>query len=361
MKVLQVIPYFYPFAGGVEANAYHTCKELVKLGHEITVICYNHEKGYKEEKIYEEIEKNRYGLIHTHIPSPFTAFAAAKASSKFKIPLVLTYHNDIGGLGFFSNILSFVWNLTFGNYIMSKCSLIFATTPVYPEISPWLRMHKKKVKILHNGVDLKVYNPSNSKNKKTLMIRKRYDGKKIIFFVGSMGVYKKCKGIDYLIKSAVHLKKSLKDFVMIIGGKGKLREDYIKMAERLKVDDVVNLIGYIKEEDIPFYYASSFMTVLPSINKWEGFGIIIIESLASKKPVIGSNIGGIPFAVGNGGLLANPKDEKDLAEKIKRLINDKKLYNKFAKQGFKRVQNMFQWKDIAKTQERFYREIIRGK
>jgi len=218
-------------------------------------------------------------------------------------------------------------------------------------------MHKKKIRIIFNGVDMKVYNPSNSKHKKAIEIKRKYNNKKIIFFVGSMGVYKKCKGIDYLIKSAVHLKKSLKNFIIVIGGKGKLREHYMEMTKKLKVNDVVDLIGYIKEVDMPYYYAASYITVLPSISKWEGFGIILMESLASKKPVVGSTIGGIPFAVGKGGLLFNPKDETDLYNKIKRLINDKKLYNKSAEKGFKRVKDMFQWKDIAKKQEIFYGEI----
>ncbi len=386
MNILQVIPYFPPFSGGVEYNAYYICKELVKRGHHITIICHNHEQGYKEEKmdgmivkrvplenqflsspfssnlkkkVYEELKSKKYDIIHTHIPSPFPAFCAARASRKFRIPLVLTYHNDIGGLNFISSVLAFDWNLTFGNYILASCSRIFATTPIYPQISPWLKMHKSKIVIVPNGVNLETYNPKNSKNKKAIAIKNKYKGKKIVFFVGSMGVYKKCKGIDYLIKSAVHIKQKTNDFVIVIGGKGKLREHYIEMAKKLGVDDVVDLIGYISDSDMPYYYGAADLTVLPSINKWEGFGIIIMESLATKKPVIGSNIGGIPYAVGDGGLLAEPKDEKDLAEKIIKIITNDNLAKKYAEQGYKRVKKMFQWKNIAKTQEGFYKEVVK--
>lgn len=386
MRVLQVIPYFPPFSGGVEYNAYYICKELAKRGHKITVICHNHKEGYKEEtldgikvkriplkkqlfnspfsssilkEIDAELKSKSYDLIHTHIPSPFPAYCAALASSKFKIPMVLTYHNDISGLNIISNILAFVWNLTFGNYMLAKCSRIFATTPIYPKISLWLKMHKNKIAIVPNGVDLSIYSPSNSRHKKARAIKNKYKGKKIVFFVGSMGVYKKCKGIDYLIKSARHIKKKTKDFVIVIGGKGKLREFYMDMAKKLGVDDVVDLIGYIKDEDMPYFYGAADVTVLPSINKWEGFGIIIMESLATKKPVVGSDVGGIPYAVGNGGLLAKPRDEKDLADKILTLISNKKLADRYAENGFKRVKKLFQWKDIAKTQEKIYKEVMK--
>lgn len=391
MRVLQVIPYFPPFSGGVEYNAYYICKELIKKGHEITVICHNHEQGYKEErmsgilvkrvplekqvfnspfssnilkKVLEELKNaekkgKSYDIIHSHIPSPFTALCAALASRKFKKPLVITYHNDIGGLNLFSDIAAFLWNMTAGNFILAQCSRIFATTPIYPKISPWLKMHKNKISIVYNGVNIETYKPSNSNSAKAKAIKSKYKGKKIIFFVGSMGVYKKCKGIDYLIKSAQYMKKKTNDFVIVIGGKGKLRDFYVKMAEDLGVSENVDLVGYISDEDMPYYYGASDLTVLPSINKWEGFGIIIMESLATKKPVVGSNIGGIPFAVGNGGLLAKPRDAEDLAEKILMIIQNEKLAKKYASQGYARVKKMFQWKDIAKTQEKFYREVIK--
>ncbi len=387
MRILQIIPYFPPFTGGVEYNAYYICRELVKMGHEITIVCYNHEEGYKEEKlegmnvkrvplkkqilnspfssnieryIFDELKKNGYDLVHTHIPSPFTALIAAKAARKFKKPLFLTYHNDIGGLNILDKIATFVWNLTYGESILHECRRIFVTTPIYPKISLWLKWPglKDKIRIVYNGVDMRIYNPLNSKHDKALEIKRKYRNKKIIFFVGSMGEYKRCKGIDYLIKSAVQIKKNNENFVIIIGGKGKLRDYYIDMAKKLGVYDVVDLVGYIRDEDMPYYYGASDLTVLPSINKWEGFGIILMESLATKKPVIGSKIGGIPFAVGNGGILVKPKDEKSLAEGILKIITNKKLADKYAEQGYNRVKKMFQWREIAKTQERYYKEVI---
>ncbi len=130
MKIVQTPVRFYPFIGGVENYVYYSSKELVKLGHDVTVICAN-EPLTKKKEIVDGIRvkrlsylgkvantnitpqlpftlfKEEFDIIHTHIPTPWSADWSNIVSKLKKKPLVVTYHNDIIGNGIADNIARF--------------------------------------------------------------------------------------------------------------------------------------------------------------------------------------------------------------------------------------------------------------
>jgi len=389
MRILEITPYFLPFLGGVEYHSYYICKELKKLGAEITIVCSNHLKKNKNKKVTELFKglkikrvpvsfnlfntpislnflptllKQRFDVIHAHIPSPFPALMGVFTKIITKKPLIITYHNDIGGIGGIAKLGAWLYNKTIGAFILSQADKIIATSPIYLKNSPWLSKWKKKTVIIPNGVDLKIFKPENSQHNKSLQIRTKHKDKKIIFFMASLGPYKRYKGVEILIQSAKIIKEKYgEDFVIIVGGEGELKKEYMQLSKKLGLEKMVSFPGFITDEDLPYYYGACDLSVLPSTSVWEGFGLVLVEAMASNKPVIGSNIGGIPYAIGKGGILAEPKNPKDLGNAVSSILNDNKLARSLATQGRKRVQEKFNWEIIGTNTINLFEQIIERK
>ncbi len=121
MKILQTPARFYPYVGGVENYVYNLSKELIKSGHEVKVICANETKYNKEEINKIKIKRLDYigriantnittslpfcilnedfDILHTHLPTPWSADWSGVVSAAKRKPLILTYHNDVVGGG----------------------------------------------------------------------------------------------------------------------------------------------------------------------------------------------------------------------------------------------------------------------
>ncbi|MCX7999169.1 MAG: glycosyltransferase family 4 protein, partial [Leptospiraceae bacterium] len=124
------------------------------------------------------------------------------------------------------------------------------------------------------------------------------------------------KGVEYLIKAGEILKDE--KILFLIVGNLNLDKEYAKrVIEYAKKKNVnAKFTGFIPYEDLKALYSACDIFVLPSLE--EGFGVVLTEALASGKPLIGSNVGGIPMQIRDGwnGFLVEPANEKQLAEKI---------------------------------------------
>lgn len=148
--------------------------------------------------------------------------------------------------------------------------------------------------------------------------------KKVILFVGRLA---EKKGVTYLIEAM----KSV-DAKLVIVGNGPLE---MKLKEQAaQQNDKIIFLGAKTHEELKVLYASADIFVAPSVTAkngdQEGFGLVLLEAMASGLPVIASKSGGITDIItdGENGLLVEEKNPLDLAEKLNRLLNDKGLYNK---------------------------------
>jgi glycosyltransferase involved in cell wall biosynthesis len=143
------------------------------------------------------------------------------------------------------------------------------------------------------------------------------------------------KGQEYLIKAMAEVNKKHPDTTCIFIGNGSLTKKFIGRTNRLEeleamvqdlgLGDKVRFLGKVSQEDLMKAYDACDMLVQPSIN--EGFGLVISEAMCFGKPVVGSNVGGIPEQITDGfnGLLFPTKDHMALAGRINRLIEDPEL------------------------------------
>lgn len=371
MKILQTPIRFSPAIGGVEKYVLDLSKELVKNKYDVTVICANDPKsdienidGIKVKRLRYfgklantnlhpsfpfKILKEKFDIMHTHMPTPWSADMSALISKIKRKPLILTYHNDLIKTGF-AKIIATIYNKTFLKLVLRASDKIIITQPDYINHSKHLKKYEDKIVVLPNAVDINIFKKRNLKKKNNS-----------IFFLSVLDEFHRYKGLDYLLKSIKEIKKTIPSIKLYVAGKGKLLNEYKELAKELGVEKNVEFLGFVSDDDLIKYYNQSEIFVLPSIDHCEGFGIVLLEALACKTPVISTTIVGVAKDVKkeNCGLIIKPKDSKILTKSILKLLGDSKLRKEMGERGCKLVHKKYSWKKVAKDMGKLYREVLR--
>ncbi len=373
MKILVTIPYFYPKIGGLENYALAILRGLnERYKIDVVVITSNHINNKYEEdnlgriKIYrlptwfklsntpinilwffyvqKIINKEKPDLINGHTPVPFMADLGGFLAKVNKIPFVLTYQNDLfKNSNLINNILKFYYK-TVGNFIFKNSKKIICSSAYYANNSPYLKKYLNKISIVPPGV----YKDRFEKIRNIkFSISSGY-----ILFVGQLDKTHSHKGLDYLLSAICILKKRNTILKLVIVGKGNNKNYFEGLATKLNINKDIVFAENVTDKMLPLYYKNASLVVLPTINNSEGFGIVLIEAGISKKPVIATKVGGIPFVVDNNktGILVPPKNSEALATAIEKLIKNSKLAKKLGEEGYKKVIENFTWdKQVEKT------------
>ncbi len=370
MKLLVVAPYFYPKIGGMENYAWNISKGLKeKYGWDIAVITSNHiENKYIEEiisgiKIYrlpmwfkisntpinplwvffikKIIKKEKPDIINAHSPVPFIADITALASNK--IPYILTYHGSTMKKNKFilDLIISFYENKILKRILIKANKIICVSGFIQKN---FLKEYKNKTIVVTPGVDMNIFKPAIN----------RSIGQKTILCIGGLKKaenYKRIIDIFYALKM-LH-DKNVNTYLSIVGEGDNI--DYFKsICKKLGISKHVTFKGKLIGLNLVKEYQKADVIVLPSVN--DSFGMVLIEAMACKIPVIGASIGGIPEIIQNNidGLTVPPLNISALAGAILKIITNKKKANQFAKKGYKKIINNYQWEEkIYKTNEIF--------
>jgi glycosyltransferase involved in cell wall biosynthesis len=160
----------------------------------------------------------------------------------------------------------------------------------------------------------------------------------------SVGRMVKRKGYKYLVKTLERLPKNVNAIIL---GEGPEKENLLKLAKKLKVENRLILPGFVSEEEKFQYLDNADIYVLSSLH--EGFGIVLQEAMQVGLPIVATNNGGqVDFVKdGENGFLVEPKNSKLISEKIKEMIKNDNLKNKISQKNKKDI-NKFGIKEIAK-------------
>lgn len=223
------------------------------------------------------------------------------------------------------------------------------------EVIKYYGVRPEDIITIYNGVNLEEFHPKN----RALFreeIREEFNisnDEFLILFVGSG--YRR-KGLRYLME-AISLLKEEKALKVLVVAKGKKRP-YLRLARRLGREDKIIFTGGRK--DLRKFYAASDLFVLPTV--YEPFGNVCLETLASGLPIIVSRAGGAAEIITegmNGLLLENPRDSRELAEKI-RFTFDNRVRNKLSKNARILAENFTVDENVKKTLE-VYQQVISEK
>jgi glycosyltransferase involved in cell wall biosynthesis len=198
---------------------------------------------------------------------------------------------------------------------------------------------EEKVTFNPNGVDTAKFYPSDKyeTQKRLNLPQKKY----IILFVGNLV---SVKGISYLLEALHIIKNDFdKNILLIIIGDGILKNNLENQVKRLELIENVEFKGVRPHNEIPFWMNASDLLCLPSLN--EGMPNVVLEALACGKPVVATNVGGIPEIIQNekNGILVKPCDPEQLADAISKVLTTN--WNHF---DIARSVEKYSWESSAK-------------
>ena len=265
-------------------------------------------------------------ILHFHLPCPTAVGSYFLSGAKGKV--VVTYHSDIvrqkWALGLYGPLL---------HKFLARADQIIATSPNYISSSAFLQPVKEKCTVIPHGVDINKFTSALPSLPEKYGIK---TGEKILLFVGKLRYY---KGLDYLIKAMQNINATL-----LIIGTGNEEQRLKQLVTELELQNKVVFLGFVPDEKLPDYYHACDIFVLPSIFRSEAFGIVQLEAMASRKPVISTNLpSGVPWVNQNGktGIIIPPKNSTALTDAANKLLANKNLREEYGKNARIRVEKEF--------------------
>jgi glycosyltransferase involved in cell wall biosynthesis len=243
------------------------------------------------------------------------------------------------------------------NKVLSGCTdkVIAVSEAVENDMLAYDGISPSKIMVIYNGVDMERFSPE----RKYFNIRREFSIDDDSVVVGFIGRLVHNKGLEYLLMAFGQVKQRHHDTKLIIVGDGSLMQELKGKARDLGIGDSVVFTGL--RRDVPDLLASMDVFVMPSVK--EGLGNSILEAMVMRKPVVATDVGGIPEIVQNGrtGLVVPPARHSALAEAIMTLITDRRLAAEFgeAAEGF--IREGFSIKATAGKWQHLYESLLEEK
>ncbi|MDK2783371.1 MAG: teichuronic acid biosynthesis glycosyltransferase TuaC [Thermococcaceae archaeon] len=273
-------------------------------------------------------ERPEFDLIHAHFTWP-SGYAAVKLGKEYGLPSIITIHENRD------------WFL---KEYKSENEKIYWT---WKNADALIRVNQKDIPLLKefnhnvfyvpNGFDPKRLPFMNKEEARTIL---RFpSSNKMVFGLGNLI---ERKGFQYLIDAMSLVVRERNDVACYIGGNGPLRDKLQKQINKLGLQEYVKLLGSIPDEQLKYWMNAADLFVLPSLS--EGNPTVMFEALGVGLPFVGTKVGGVPEIIisEDYGLLCEPANPKDLAEKI--LIA---LEKEWDREKIRRYAEQFTWENIV--------------
>jgi glycosyltransferase involved in cell wall biosynthesis len=208
----------------------------------------------------------------------------------------------------------------------------------------WYRLNRDKVAVIPNGVNLKMFTESND--------RIFLEGDPSILYVGH---FSRLKGVDILIRAVAKLRTDLPNLKLHLVGNGNISY-FEALCKKEGIEKYVIFHNWAKQSRIPSYYKSADICVFPS--RHEGFGIVILEAMASGVPVISSDIPSFREIISNGidGRMFKSQDVDALSKEVIALYRDPHLMRELTHNALEKVTE-YSWEKIAEKYISLYKYL----
>ena len=358
MKIAQIVCAFPPYKGGISQSAYQFSKILLGHGHKLKTFSpqyprenpkdesnirlkpwFRYGKGAFMPQLFFKLKS--FDLIFLHYPFFGTTEIVWLYKLIFRQPkLIIHYHMDVINFNLITKFLSLPAKLI-RNSLFNQATLITCASLDYVKHSDIAQIYKKypeKFKEIPFGVDINKFTPAPKKNNKI----------KNILFVGGLDKAHYFKGINILLKAVSEL--PFADFRLQIVGKGDLKTQYEQQAKKLNIADKVEFLDKVNDKQFLKIYQQADLFVLPSINKNEAFGIVLLEAMACEIPVIASNLPGVRTVFENNkqGLLVKPGNADDLKNKIEEILGNEEKRKRMGQEARILAEEKYDWEKIGK-------------
>lgn len=381
---------FPPVIGGVETHLSIIAPEMARRGHNVSVLTGAFEgaktkETYKGIKVYrtplmdlnwlfkrgvsgleEEIDemfntffnKIKPDILHAHNMHYFSkphAEALEKYSKRKGVPLILTAHNVWDDLQFLELTREIKWDHFIAVSHFIKRELMGAG------------IDDRDITVVHHGIDTRLYRP-NIKTNRILRKYPQLKGRHVIFHPARMGL---AKGCDVSIKALNLVKKSFPDTILVLAGTKNIidwgntqQKDIAYMVNLVKIFNLEDsvLIDSFTLAEVAELYGVAQVCMYPS-SSGEPFGLTMLESLSSGKPMIVTDSGGMPEIIQDGitGYVIPIKDFEVLASRIIQILSDDRLRERLGYTGRQVVEKRFSKEMVTKSTLHIYRNALKKK
>jgi glycosyltransferase involved in cell wall biosynthesis len=381
MRIAHVSATFPPDCTGAATVCYHDALGLARMGHEVTVLTAERPLGDWADPEGLTVRRLRaalrtgnapclpgllrlkgYDIVHLHYPFYFGGEAVFLGSLFARQKYVVTYHQDVLFRGPLRAVEA-VHHALLGRQILGRAERVLATSLDYARasrLSTLLEKAPSKVGELPNGVDVERFHPEVESGP----VRTLYGigpGERVVLFVGGLDKAHYFKGVEILLQ-ALALRPDDGARLLIVG-EGDRRQAYQKQAAELGLLERVRFCGRVSDKEMPSHYAACDVLVLPSTTMGEAFGVVLLEAMASGKPVIASNLPGVRTVVRDGvdGTLVRPGDAQELSIRLGQLLDrSQEERRSMGELGRKKVVERYSWERIVAQLETEYQNVIPG-
>lgn len=366
MRITLVCPYdpnpahaYGPLAavGGVERVYAQTARRLAARGHAVTIVCSTDGPGHVavEEGVVMVRRPRRMSVLRAPVANlahavpedselvqvaatyPFTTPPTLRRMHRLGVPSVLDFHFEPSPPGILGRTAAAAYRQV-GPATYKYADVALVRSMSYARSAPSLAtVPEERWRIVPNGVDTDRFTPSRAG-----------EGQEFILFVGRLVPY---KGLDVLLH-ALHRRPS--HLPLLLAGDGPQRRHLEALAAKLGVR--ARFLGRVTDDELVSLYQRAAVTVLPSVNRQEAFGISLLESMACGTPVVASDLPGVAQVARIGGAVAPPGDPGRLAAQIHRVLESDVLPHGRALAAA--VAERYSWDAVTDRLEAVYEEVL---
>ncbi|MEE4175629.1 MAG: glycosyltransferase [Xanthomonadales bacterium] len=381
MKILHIGKYFSPFRGGVETYLLDVMNAQVREGHEVAALVHNHERSLGLERsemgkatvwragtlmtafftpispgfrgaLRRLIREFQPDIVHAHLPNPSACWLLTLREMK-ALPLVLHWHSDVltDGQGAAMRTLYRAYR-PFEHRLLEQADAIVATSESYLATSASLQDFPDKCHVVPLGLDAERFLASAEVPELAI---DQGDGTFEVLAIGRLTYY---KGFGFLIRAVAELE----DVSLHIVGEGALRDELWQLARELETEDRVHFHGGLEDDGLAARLASCACVCLPSIERTEAFGLVLLEAMAFGRATVSSRVhgSGMSWVVEDEvtGLMTPPRDVEALAHALARLRDDPALAARLGAAGRQRFLEHFAIEPSSAALTRVYESVL---
>lgn len=381
MRILHVGKYYASHYGGIESFVGDLALEQVRVGHDVLVLAHGGASSrIRNREDFGGVEVRRvfsFGKL-CHVPvAPFFGFVLWGLVGRFKpdvihvhmpnvsalwlllgrvkCPVVVHWHTDVAPAEhslcgkFFYGPYKFM-----GERLLRRADAVIATSRQYLETSSALSRFRAKAYVIPLGLS-----PARLGSGAEAVGAENKAGDALrILAVGRFANY---KGFEVLVRALV----KVPDVHLTIVGDGNLRPQLITLVEELDLPCRVAMPGHVDDVELQTLFRNADVFCLPSTERSEAFGVVLLEAMYYGKPLITTSVEGSGMnwvnTHGETGLSVAPKDVDTLAEALWLLANDASMRQRMGKKARERFDKLFHIRVVGERIDDLYKEVVARK
>ncbi|WP_372768539.1 glycosyltransferase [Pseudoalteromonas sp.] len=383
MKVLHIGKYYFPFFGGIEKvtqdlvenrvyqnkvtsfilahqNESKLPSEHIKINDiQVCKVRLNGVVAYAPiatsflKELNQVVDEFNPDVIHIHMPN-LSAFACLFSSRAKKVPWVVHWHSDVlGAVPDLKIKLLYPFYRLFERSLLKRACRVLVTSPPYLTDSAALNDFKHKCSVVPIGIKDVGLCANNQDTQTTNQLN--------LLMIGRLTYY---KGHSLMLRALSRLPAKIKVHLSIIG-EGELSNELLSLSKSLKIQDKVSFLGRVSDSDISKQLFGTDLLCLPSIEKTEAFGVVLLEAAMHSKPALVSNVkgSGMSWVVQDRvtGFIFENNNVESLCEKIQEIYLDKMSLKALGLNARERFDEVFNLDSVANQITELYENILAEK